>query len=220
MKNIFITLFFIQFSFLIANAQWVHQNPGTTADLRSIKFINLNTGWACGYGVILKTTNGGVNWVAQNHPATDKPLYKIQSLDSNVVYCVGWFQTILKTTNGGINWIAIRNGPYGSGNSFFGMYFLNVNTGWITGAAQYILKTTNGGNSFDSIVYLGAYTKDIYFKDSLTGLLSGDVGMIRKSTNGGFNWFDVNINLYNQGYEFKNLSIINNQYVWIIVNNK
>lgn len=216
MKKSILILFVLLSSSVNSNAQWINQNSGTTADMASIKFINRYTGWACGYGVILKTTNRGVNWFPQNHPATNKSLMKIQPLDSNTVFCVGYFQTVLKTTNGGINWVAIRNGPYGSGNSFFGMYFLNINTGWITGAAQYILKTTNGGTSFDSIVYLGSYTKDIYFKDFSTGLLCGDVGMIRKSTNGGHNWFDININLYNQGYEFKNLSIINNQYVWII----
>ncbi len=216
MKKIIFVLLIIHCSLLIANAQWLNQNSGTTADMASIKFINRYTGWACGYGVILKTTNGGINWFTQSHPATDKPLYKIQPLDSNIVYCVGWFQTILKTTNGGLNWIAIRNGPYGSGNSFFGMYFLNINTGWITGAHPYILKTTNGGNTFDSIYFFWAYTRDIYFKDSITGLVCGEGGLIRKSTNGGYNWFDVNINLYNQGYDFINLSIINNQYVWII----
>ena len=216
MKKFILLLTFSLFISFNSNAQWVQQNSGTSADMASIKFINRYTGWACGYGVILKTTNGGVNWISQNHPATNKSLMKILPLDSDIVYCVGYFQTILKTINGGINWTAIRNGPFGSGNSFFGMFFLNYNTGWIVGGSPYILKTTNSGNSFDSIVYLGSNTKDIYFKDLSTGLLCGDVGKIRESTNGGYNWFDANINLHNQGYEFKNLSIINNQYVWII----
>jgi photosystem II stability/assembly factor-like uncharacterized protein len=216
MKKLIFTLLIIHFSLHIVNAQWLNQNSSTTADMASIKFINKNTGWACGYGVILKTTNGGINWISQSHPATNKSLMKIQPLDSNTVYCSGYFQTILKTTNGGLNWLAIRNGPYGTGNSFLGMFFLNYNTGWITGAAPYILKTTNGGSTFDSIYFFWAYTRDIYFKDSLTGLVSGEGGLIRKSTDGGYNWFDVNINLYNQGYDFVNLSVINNQYVWII----
>jgi photosystem II stability/assembly factor-like uncharacterized protein len=217
MKKLIFTLFIIHCSLLIANAQWLNQISGTAADMASIKFINKNTGWACGYGVILKTTNGGINWISQSHPASNKSLMKIQPLDSNTVYCVGWFQTILKTTNGGINWFAIRNGPYGTGNSFLGMFFLNYNTGWITGGSPYILKTTNGGFSFDSInIFPNGYINDTYFNDSSIGLMCGDGGQIKKTTNGGYNWFDVNINLYNHGYEFKNLSIINNSIVWII----
>ena len=45
---------------------WVNQNSGITESLNSVKFINADTGWCAGNtGKILKTTNGGINWIQQ-----------------------------------------------------------------------------------------------------------------------------------------------------------
>ena len=42
---------------------WVKQNNGTTSDLASVYFTDVNTGYVVGgLNTILKTTNGGV-WV-------------------------------------------------------------------------------------------------------------------------------------------------------------
>jgi len=103
------------------------QNTGSTTDFHSVKFINKNTGWICGTGVIAKTTNAGLNWVHQTHPAGNKRLQCLSVIDSNTLYCVGMFKTILKTTNGGDNWFAIQNGPYGTGESYNASSFINPN---------------------------------------------------------------------------------------------
>jgi photosystem II stability/assembly factor-like uncharacterized protein len=195
-------------------AQWVLQNTGSTTDFHSVKFINKNTGWICGTGVIAKTTNAGLNWVQQTHPATNKRLNCLSVIDSNTLYCVGMFKTILKTTNGGINWNAIENGPYGTGDSYKVSFFINKNTGWVSGSGQKLWKTTNGGDSLIQI-YIADWVNDIYFKDSMTGIVCGDGGFLQKTTNGGLNWITPNIQLHYVGYTFQKLSVINNQYVWI-----
>ena len=74
MKKLIFTLLFLHFIINISTAQWVLQNTGSTTDFHSVKFINKNTGWICGTGVIAKTTNAGVNWVHQLHPATNRRL--------------------------------------------------------------------------------------------------------------------------------------------------
>jgi|WetSurMetagenome_2_1015567.scaffolds.fasta_scaffold62248_2 photosystem II stability/assembly factor-like uncharacterized protein len=218
MKKIFFILIILHFSLLLANAQWIWQTSGITTPIRDIKFINRNTGWVCGDGVILKTTNAGTNWVIQTQPATDKYLYSINPVNENIVFCVGWFETILKTTDGGNNWIPIRNGPFGSGASYWTSHFLNENTGWIAGGNQKVLKTTNGCTTFDSIYLFVGYISDIYFKDSLNGFLCGDGGLTRKTTNGGYNWFTTNIQLHGNLYNFYKVSFVNNQYGWLIGN--
>jgi photosystem II stability/assembly factor-like uncharacterized protein len=220
MRKVIITLFIFHFSFLIANAQWIQQNSGTTASLGNIKFINRYTGWVCGAGVILKTTNAGNNWISQNLPV-NKSLNEIHPVDSNVIYCVGMFETIIKTTNGGVNWIVIRNGQPNS-NTYFTCYFINQNTGWISGGAeQKILKTTNGGLSFDSIVRgTSGFVSDIYFRDSLNGLYCDDAGTVRKSTNGGYNWFTINIPVGYIIYTFRNFTFVNNQTGWIVTSSR
>lgn len=215
MKKMIFILLIIHLGMNISNAQWVLQNTGSTTDFHSVKFINKNTGWICGTGVIAKTTNAGVNWIQQTHPATNKRLDRLSAIDSNTVYCIGMFKTILKTTNGGDNWIAIQNGPYGTGDSYNSMFFLNNNTGWISGSGQKIWKTTNGGDSLIQI-YIADWVNDIYFKDAMTGVLCGDGGFLQRTTNGGYNWYTPNINLNYMGYTFHELATINNQYCWVI----
>ncbi|MCX6162054.1 MAG: YCF48-related protein [Ignavibacteriae bacterium] len=222
MKKLF-TVFFLFFilnsSFFIHNCmcQWIQQSTGTTMDLSNIMFINRYTGWACGGGGILKTTNSGNNWITLNLPV-NKPLQKIFPVDSNIIYCVGKFETIIKSTDGGANWQVIRDGIFGASNSYYCCYFINQNTGWITGGSERkILRTTNGCVTFDStITYTSGFINDIYFKDSLSGLYCDNNGAVRKSTNGGFNWFSINIPVGTFSYDFDNFSFVNNQIGWLI----
>jgi len=222
-KNIF--LFIIHCSrvailapLLIANCypQWLQQTSGVSTSLLDIDFINQNTGWASGdNGVIVKTTNGGLNWIPQLS-GVSKRLEGIDAVDVNTLYCVGWDETILKTTDGGNNWIAIRNGPPMQGGSFFKVFFLNANTGWIL-RNNYIMRTFNGCLTFDSSYVIYTYLRDIYFKDAQTGVLCGDGALIMKSTNGGVTWVEITIPLYNfEEPDFYRLSIVNNNFGWTV----
>ncbi|MEO8447920.1 MAG: hypothetical protein ABI528_10515, partial [bacterium] len=92
--KIIFTLVIFHFSLLTANAQWFTQQSGTTDPLYDIEFINKNTGWSCGAGgYIIKTTNGGINWIRQGFGVTFESLFGIHPVDSNVVYAVGFFRT-------------------------------------------------------------------------------------------------------------------------------
>jgi photosystem II stability/assembly factor-like uncharacterized protein len=212
MEKIIFTLIIIHFSLIIASGQWIMQHTGTTGDLYGISFINENTGYVCGSSTIIKTTNGGTNWYNVNTINLYKPFMKIQVIDEYIVYCVGMFNTIIKSTNGGSNWNIIRNGPSGTGVSFFALYFINSLTGWIGGQYEnsYILKTTNGGETFDSILTnnLLGRVQDFYFKNANTGLVCGNLGILRKTSNGGYNWNNVNIPVGGYLYDFRNLSFI------------
>ena len=91
MKKVILILLIIQCSLLIAQAQWFTQQSGTTSALYDIEFINEKTGWCCGDGgYIIKTTNGGENWIRQGFGVTFEPLFGIHPVDSNVVYAVGF----------------------------------------------------------------------------------------------------------------------------------
>ena len=213
MKKLFFTILFLQIGINILNAQWVQQVTGATADLGGISFLNENTGYVCGSGTILKTTNGGINWINVNTINLLKPFTKIQAIDENIVYCVGMFSTIIKSSNGGLNWNVLRNGPTGTGiyGNFFALYFINPLTGWISGESQFILKTTNGGGTFDSIptTQLVQRITDFYFLNPTTGLVCGNTGLIRKTTNGGLNWDYVSIPIGTYLPTFNNFSFIN-----------
>ncbi|MCX6165629.1 MAG: YCF48-related protein [Ignavibacteriae bacterium] len=121
---------------------WIEQNSNVQVFLSSVYFINENTGWIGGDGKILKTTNGGQNWLV-NLGGTIT-LYSIKFFDLNTGYGTGW-SSLGKTTNGGLNWTFF---PYLQGANTQNAFFINQNTGWIIGYNGAILKTTNGGNVF------------------------------------------------------------------------
>jgi len=216
MKKLYILIVIISINFLsganAVRAQWIPQYTGTNAVLRDIEFLNENTGWAVGDGgACLKTTNGGINWVQQNQPVGNKPLYGVHIVDSNVVYFAGYFQTIFKTVDGGTNWRIIRNGPWGGGISYYSVYFINKDTGWIGEQGQYVLRTFDGGETFDSAASLGS-NRDIVFLNRDTGFISA-MGMIYKTTNAGTSWNPCMQLPY--GDIFQKISFLKNGYGWV-----
>lgn len=197
------------------NAQWVVQTSGITANLYDVEFINRYTGWALGDGGnILKTTNGGINWMNIPNPSINGGgiLTSIFPVDSLYCYVAGGYDVILKTTNGGANWIEISNGPLLTGG-YSGVSFINRDTGWFCGSYR-LLRTTNGGVSFDS-VQAPSFCNDMYFRNFNEGLYC-TAGKVYKSTNSGMNWFDTNLPFNGVWYEFRKLSVVNNQYVYVI----
>ena len=225
MKKLIIATLFLITAFIATvrvESQWITQypyNPGI--GLRDIEFINENTGWICGDGIILKTTNKGINWIVQDNPAPEKYLFSIHPVDSNIVFCVGYFETILKTTNGGENWIALQNGIQGQGKSYKATFFINSMTGWVAGFGNKVYKTTNGGISFDSNQIVYSELDDMHFKNTLTGIVTGGGGQVLKTTNGGAIWFDVSLPSNWNGYgDLRKVSVINNQYCFVVEDGK
>ncbi len=100
-----------------AQGDWQLQANANT--LRSSKFINSQTGFGVGdLGTVLKTTNGGQDWFAQNS-GTKNNLF---SIFFNADGVTGWVSgdkgCILKTTDGGITWgqqTSGYNAPYATG---------------------------------------------------------------------------------------------------------
>jgi hypothetical protein len=71
-----------------------------------VSFTDANNGTAVGAsGTIVRTTNGGTNWITQTS-GTTSILYGVSFIDANTGTAVGTSGTILRTTNGGTNWTA------------------------------------------------------------------------------------------------------------------
>ena len=78
---------------------WHLQFSGVTSNLRSVSFVDLNNGWACGdRGVILSTTDGGSTWIRQAS-STVYPLNAISFSDVSTGWVAGRFGTILRYSN-------------------------------------------------------------------------------------------------------------------------
>ena len=96
------------------------------------------------YGTILRTTDGGDNWVSQTSGTTEW-LLGVSFTDANYGTAVGWSGTILRTTDGGDNWVSQISGTTGL---LYGVSFNDANNGTAVGEYGKILRTTNGGVLF------------------------------------------------------------------------
>jgi photosystem II stability/assembly factor-like uncharacterized protein len=168
-------------------------SPFTNEDLRTLYFVDSNTGFIGGTNQsILKTTDGGKNWypatVNMNSNVNIPQFLDISFGSSTTGYAIGTYTsatkaTFFKTTDGGNTWndiSSIGTNLGSTGPTYFGAYFKDANTGYAVGAEGKIIKTTNGGATWTTISYLAnnALTYfDIRFTAATTALLTGSDGM-------------------------------------------
>ena len=175
-------------------SQWVALNTGTSQNLRSVYFTDLQTGFVCGeFGTIIKTTNSGTNWIALNSGTTYN-LRSIQFINASTGLCCGYSPTngfIIKTTNGGANW-----NPANSGNvsQLTSIYFYNSSAAVCVGNSGTTLYSTDGGSNWlvgQPTGYLVTFYT-AYMISASTGYCGGVntifSPLFAKTTNGGANW--------------------------------
>lgn len=154
--------------------------------LRSVDFINVNTGFVVGdKGKILKTTNLGNNWSRILSPSNAN-LNSVYFEDSIKGFIAGEFGTLHSTSNSGDNWGPLNEGI--TGNTLSSVVFLNSNTGMVAGQS-YILKTTNGGNLWEQkFIDPAIYWNKLQMIDENTGFAFCSYKNLYKTTNAGENW--------------------------------
>lgn len=176
----------------------------TKENLKSVYFINQLTGIAVGtHGVLLTTTNGGINWSSQNL-GNENSLNSLQFVNGSTGYIGGGqgiFGLVLKSTNAGNNWQQV----YRDSLQINSIHFINPSTGWGAGTNGVVIKTTDAGISWTrNVLSVSPYSSnnDIFFVNESTGFLGR--GGIYKSTDGGQNWYRVSI------YSTQSLQFIGN----------
>ena len=192
-KIFLIVFYFSIFSNSHSQSGWFQLPSGTTNHLRSVYFTSSSTGYIVGdTGLILKTTNGGINWSSQMSN-TDNSLLSVHFVTSNTGYSVGYYGTVLKTTNGGLNW----NIKWNQGGTFYSVHFPNINDGYIAHGFSHffgaVYKTSNGGNNWNYQIVGPEPVYSVFFTDSNTGYLAGGEdpygAAILHTTDSGNNWF-------------------------------
>lgn len=114
-------------------------------ELNQIRMVDQQTGYMCGYGVMLKTTNGGGNWAFQNVNTDNFTAMDVH--DANHIWMCGYGGSIYKTVNGGNNWERLRNGNDLTKPSYhlYDVLFTDDVHGYAVGEKGLVIYTDDGG---------------------------------------------------------------------------
>jgi len=125
--------------------------------IQDVFFLDSLTGWAVTNATnqnpdtifVLKTTNGGDNWVIYYRKVQTgggfSGYFKVYFLNQNTGYTCD-VKGIDKTTNGGLNWVSL-NAPL---NAYLDMSILNNDTIWLASSNPVtggVFFTSNGGGT-------------------------------------------------------------------------
>ncbi|MBX7095784.1 MAG: T9SS type A sorting domain-containing protein [Flavobacteriales bacterium] len=185
MKNLFLFFLFISGTL---SAQWNAQVSGTSQLLNSIQFLNSNLGYCAGdNGLLLKTTNGGANWVSVN-ANTGSPAALFTTPDTGYTYRG---TEVAMTVNGGQNFSTVLVCTDG----ISALSFPSLSVGYAAGMNMMedsiiIYKTTDAGVNWTyySGIPASLMAYSIYFIDNNIGFVGGFYGGLYKTTDGGLNW--------------------------------
>ena len=207
--------------------EWKIQNSNTTNRMADVFFINRNIGWAVSWNVynfpfgtvLLKTTDGGQNWVGEPYRDDNIFMRCILFLDSLNGWMGGTPHALVRTTDGGTIWNQADIDS--TVLAFFPVHnikFYNDLFGYACGGAfeiaGVIWKTTNGGDQWFAIEPAFAAPdpiQQIHIFDEFNAMgVGGDfefsgVGIIR-TTDGGNFWEYESIGLLGVAFdlEFRN----------------
>ncbi len=180
---------------------WNSQSSPSGFILRGVSFIDANNGIAVGTSGlpgIIRTTNGGANWIA----ATTAPNWGFYSVSfvtgTPIAVAVGVSGSIDKTTDGGVTWVD-QTSP--NAQTLWAVSFTSTNIGTAVGNLGTIIRTTDGGANWTaqtSNTTNGLYS--VSFTDANNGTVVGESGIILRTTNGGTNWTAQTSNTVNNLY--------------------
>jgi photosystem II stability/assembly factor-like uncharacterized protein len=180
---------------------WTSINSFTAANLFSMDFLDVNNGAIGGNEIILLTSNGGANWIAQNayfYPFSQA--VGVSYLDSNTIVAAETRGLFYKTTNRGAVWdtaslpIPLLFG--GSLDIVRDMDFTNDGYGMVVCDLGSIVTTTNEGTNWrrdSSFVPTNNYIRNAMFWSAEVlsqnlAYVGGGGGTVIKTTNFGINW--------------------------------
>lgn len=168
---------------------WSILNSGVNCDLRRVKFLNSNLGIVLGDSVLLKTTNGGINW---NQLQTLLNLNDAFILNNRMSLIPSSDGKILKS-NDLWNSYSIQNTNLTE--NIIKVHFSDSLNGKCISETGKVLKTVNGGITWSSLSNLNiGRINNAFFKNSSVIIVVGDNGKIMVTSNAGVNWYNRNVN--------------------------
>jgi photosystem II stability/assembly factor-like uncharacterized protein len=191
---------------------WEIQNSTVQTFITDIFFLDRNFGWATTIedvfpfkSIILKTTNGGENWLTAYFPDSSEYIRTIYFLDTLNGFVGGSY--ISYTTDGGNNWLESEvDSNFVSNYPVYNFDFYNNQFGYACGGridrAGVIWRTTNYGLNWTAQGVSADEVFDLFIFDSLNALtLSGDPeGLFLmadiKTTDAGITWSNDSLSVF------------------------
>jgi ELWxxDGT repeat protein len=178
---------------------WKKINSGILNDFGRVQFTGSQTGYIQGQSPpLLKTEDGGNTWFPLAWPPSPQyaPAFtNMYFVSDSVGYVITNgnaynSSSIFKTTNGGHTWkqLSYTANP----SDFYGVWFINANSGFICGSSGTLLHTTDGGNTWQTItitaVGSGTAFNNISFISAAIGYMTSTAGDVLQTIDGGNTW--------------------------------
>jgi len=115
--------------------------------LFDIQMVDENVGYTCGFGLVVKTVDGGETWKTQN---ISGDIFKaLHFIDAQNGWVVGDEGSIWQTKNGGASWTKSKktNGLLGKKYHWNDVLMLNLNEIWLAGEES-IWQSIDGGENW------------------------------------------------------------------------
>lgn len=208
---------FISFTLSLAQVSgWEMQESGVNTFLSDVYFINSDTGWVAGNGIILNTTDGGGNWTVQD--SSDVYFNAITFTDMNHGWAVGYmdgayYGAIYHTIDGGQTWYLSDSTRYDLDDIFF----VNPDIGYAVGGGRgksTILKTTDAGVSWEMLAGSSSHLYTVQFINDTTGWTAGERGRVLRTEDGGTSWDVSYLDLGD--WSLESIYFINQDTGWVV----
>ena len=179
MKNVILLLVILLFNLNLLNSQWIEQNSGVNVQLNCVSSLNsaVENGWVCGNnGVVLKTTDGGNNWinVSSNIPSNVNltSILGMNNFYSRAIVSGTDASNVTRvyyTSNGGANWQVTFTQNSGHIYSLLDVLFSShiMIIGKPVGGRWTLYNSSNQGITWDSTgLYLQQVNNETGFDNS------------------------------------------------------
>ncbi|MBS1587910.1 MAG: hypothetical protein JSS82_20440 [Bacteroidetes bacterium] len=113
-------------------------------EINDIVMLNSHTGYMCGYGVILKTDDGGESWELLNVKGDN---FNCISVYNGELWVSGYNGSVYHSSDNGTTWQKLRNGNDISQTTYHltGILFKDAQNGWAVGEQGAVLHSDDGG---------------------------------------------------------------------------
>jgi photosystem II stability/assembly factor-like uncharacterized protein len=156
--------------------------------INDIFFADSNIGYLSSSNNLFKTTDGGLTWAPIATGAIN-PILRIFFTSPDTGYISVDGEGIYKTVNGGLSW-TLTTTMNGLNDTFYAMYFLDNQVGFVGGNLGKINKTIDGGATWQNMTSgLGTELYTVHATHSDTAYAGGKEGKIFKTENGGVTYF-------------------------------